>query len=112
MFGFPHRSTRAALLIETEEDGEKKILIYQMGMPLSVSVDHEYNIWDFRDGGTQIFPHSSRVTIEAYLSDPRAYGHEFPISQEEIEPAQLAIESNESEIIIDEEGFEAWQQED
>lgn len=112
MFGFPHRSTRAALLIEhIDENGEKKILMYDMGLPMSVSVEHEYNLWDIREDG-RVPPHSSRVSIDAYLRDPRIYGHEFPGDQREIEPAQLAIESNEGEIVIDEEGFAEWQQEE
>lgn len=114
MFGFPHRSTRAALLVETEENGEKKVLIYQMGMPISVSIEQEYNTFDFAfaDGASRIRPRSTRVQIEGYLEDPRVYGHEFPTEQPEIEPTHLAIESNEGEIIIDEEGFEEWQRDD
>lgn len=112
MFGFPRNNIRAALLIETEENGERKVLIYDMATPISVSVDYEYNLWDFRDGGNRISPHATKVSIDGYLSDPRVYGHEFPTEQNEIEPSQLAIESNESEIVIDEDGFEEWQTDD
>lgn len=112
MFGFPSSSTKAALLVEhIDENGEKKVLIYQMGMPLSVSVDYEYNVWDFRDSGNRVRPHSTRVTIDGYLTDPRVYGQSFPDNQEEIDPPQKAIESSESEIVIEKDEYERWENE-
>jgi hypothetical protein len=112
---YPHvGSTRAALLIEsTDSNGEKHVLVYHLTTPITLSVDTEYttmfNVFD----GASFRPLPTLLSMEAYLAGPpREWDQQMPSPQEEIEPTHLAIESNESEIIIDEDGFEEWQQED
>lgn len=105
--------TRAALLIETKDkDGNLKTLVYHLAMPLTIDMEEEYNTFDFAfaDGASYIRPRSTRVRIEGYMGGARVYEPGIP-QQEELEPTHLAIESNEGEIIIDEEGFEQWQNE-
>lgn len=106
------RSTRAALLIETfDANGDKQVLIYHLSEPIMMRMEQDYPSYNIFDGATRVRPVPAKLTVEAYLRDPTPsyYGGPIP-EQEEIQPAQLAIESNESEIIIDEESFDEWQE--
>lgn len=114
MFYQQGRSTRAALLIEsTDSDGEKHVLIYHLGTPISLTMEQDYSTFYNVFDGAHVREMPAKLTVEAYLTGaPREYDQQMPSQQEEIEPTHLAIESNESEIIIDEDGFEEWQNED
>ena len=107
-------STRAALLLEVkDEDGNPKVMIYHLAEPITMQIDQEFGSLHYNlfDGASRIQNVPAKLTVEAYLTGPpKEYSHSMP--SEEIEPAQLAISSNESEIVIDEDGFEEWQRED
>lgn len=104
-------STRAALLLEVKDkEGNPKVMIYHLAEPLRIQIDQEfatrnYNIFD----GAYIQDIPTKLTVEAYLMGvPREYNR--PMPSEKLEPSQLAISSNESEIIVNDEDFESWQE--
>ncbi len=106
--------TRAALLIEVKEkDGNLKTLVYHLAIPLTIDMEEEYNTLDFAfaDGASYIRPRSTKIRIEGYVGAPREYSPGMP-QQRGIEPTHLAIESNESEIVIDPDDYEDWQRDD
>lgn len=108
-------STRAALLLEVKDkDGNPQVMIYHLAEPIMMQMEQDFGSLHYNlfDGASRVRNIPAKLTVEAYLTGPpQEYSQPMP-GQEEIEPAQLAIESNESEIVIDEEGFESWQQED
>lgn len=116
MFGYPFGGTRAALLIETkDENGNKHVMVYNLAMPLTVSLDYDiasrYNIFDGFDHKNQV-PMSTNIHIDATLTDPpREWQGSMPETQEELED-QKAIESSEEIVVegelIDEEIDYEW----
>lgn len=107
-------STRAALLLEVKDkDGNSQVMIYHLAEPIMMQIDQEFGALHYNlfDGASRVQNVPAKITVEAYLTGPPREHHQ-PMPSEEIEPAQLAISSNESEIIIDEEGFEEWQNDD
>ncbi len=111
-FGRP-RSTRAALLIETlMPNGEKRVLIYHLAEPIMMRVDQEYNninIFDVASSHVRLMP--AKLTVEAYLTDqPREWNGSMPQEEQpELQPVNLAIESNESDIVVEPEEYEDWE---
>lgn len=97
MFSIPLGTTRAVLLIESRDpDGNVSVMAHDLRL-LSTRYEVDYNVFN---GGY------GRVDIEAIHMGDRIW--EGSIPSDEIASDQLAISSSESEIVIDEEGFEEW----
>lgn len=112
-FGRPG-STRAALLIESiTPDGEKRVLIYHLAEPIMLNMEQDYDNFNIFDEATRyIRREPERLTVQAYLADPepRQWNGPMPESeQQELQPVNLAIESSESDIIVEAEEYEDWE---
>ena len=110
--------TRAALLVEQKDkDGNPIVLVYHIAatsLLMERDFDYGFNVFD---GATRLLPTPTRVSVEGYLTDPNPRPWTGPMpgaEQEEIEPAQLAITSNEEpdEIVIEEDDMEEHWRED
>ncbi len=115
MMFYPHGgSTRAALLIESiDSKGEKHVLVYHLSSPISMTLDTEYTTMYNVFEGARYAPMPTRMSVEAYLNGPpREWDQQMPAEQEEIEPTNLAIESNESEIVVEYDEYDADLDED
>lgn len=101
-------STRSALLIETNENGEKKILIYHLAPPISITVEQDYemqyNVFEMNYPRYKGF--DTRVSIEAYLGSPQEYQGDIP-EREEIEHTKAITDGND-EIIIEPDEYDEW----
>ena len=101
--------TRAKLLVEQKDkDGNPIYMVYHIALT-QMRMDHEfeqsYNIFDV---ASRVLPSPIRISVDGYLTDPNPRPWDGPMpnaEQEEVEPAQLAITSNddiiEGEIIED-----------
>lgn len=114
MFYMPQGQTRAALLIEhVDEKGEKNTLIYHIAPPITVELTEDYSTnFNLFDGVSRVYhPEYTRINIDAYLGAPMQYDSRIPDEREEIEHTKEITDGND-EIIIDEDGFEEWQDDD
>lgn len=110
--------TRAALLVEDKDkDGNPIFMVYHVAltqMSLEREFDRTFNVFE---GATRILPAPTRISMDGYLTDPNPRPWNGPVpnaEQEEVEPVQLAIMSNEEpeEIVIEEDDFEDHWRED
>lgn len=99
---FIQPGTRSALLVETKDkNGNVVVLIYHLEPPLVISTEVEHEVYQtFGDPRVHYLPVSEKITIEAYLGSGRNWDGGSPFEQAEIEPSQLAIESNDSDEIV------------
>lgn len=104
-------ATRTALLMEMKDkDGNKQVLIYHLTQPI-ITLENEweanFNLFDPR---IQMTNYGTKVTIEAYLSDPRNYDGPMPDpDQKEIEHTKAVTDGTpEEEIIYDEHDYDSW----
>lgn len=101
--------TRAVLLVEQKDkDGNPMYLVHHLllsQMTMERDYERTFNIFDDM---TRILPTPIRVSFDGYLTDPNPRPWTGPVpgaEQEEIDPTQLALTSNddilEGEIIED-----------
>lgn len=114
MFSHHMGSTRAALLIEhIEPDGERKIIVYYLSHPITLTTEEEFSAtYNVFDKVPRYTTNPVRISVDAYLAaEPQEWDGKMP-QQEEVEPVRMAIQSSESDIVVDEDDFEQWQSED
>jgi len=107
---FYPRSNRTALLMEVvDKNGDKKLVIYHLTSPvITMETDYEasYNIFD---SAARVLPTSTKVIVEAYLSEPRDYDARQPVfDQKELEHTK-AITDGDDEIVYEPDEYEDWE---
>jgi hypothetical protein len=108
---FAAHSSRTALLMEVKDkDGNKQVIIYHLTSPV-ITLEQDYDIgYNIFDASTRILPQSTKVTIEAYLSDPRRYEGNMPDpNQGEVEHTKAITDGTEEEIVYEADEFEDWE---
>lgn len=102
-------NTKAALVIETTtDDGAKQTLIYRLAEPITIDIDWDLHVNLFDGLYSQYRETQKKISIDAYLGKGRLWDHEFPGEQAEIEPANLAIESNDGDIVYETDEQNDW----
>lgn len=101
-------SQRTALLMElVDKEGNKKIVIYHLTRPqITMETDYEARMNIF-DTAARMIPTSTKVTVEAYLSDARDYDAREPVfEQKELAHTKAVTDGN--EIIYEADEYEEW----
>jgi len=90
-----------------DSEGNKKIVIYHLTSPqITMETDYEARLNIF-DTAARIIPTSTKVTVEAYLSDARDYDAQQPVfDQKELEHTKAVTDGN--EIIYEPDDYESW----